>query len=261
MIDSKNEYQVPAVVRAVAVLDYLGHRSEASFTTIHKDLGLPKSSALALLRTLVDQGILRVSSNGVYTLGLRLFELGTLAVRRMDIRKEALPHMRALVDKVRLTCHLGVLDGAESVYLVKVECDQALVVNSWEGKRVSLHSSGLGKSLLIVADRDMSEKLIAEMPMERRTKKTITSRDEFIKHLEEARRKGWTIDDEEEVEGIRCIGVPVFGLEKLPLSLSIAGPIAQLPYHRLEELAGYIMNTARELEKSLGLTNSVRGLR
>lgn len=261
MNDPKNEYQVPAVVRAVAVLDYLGHRSGASFTTIHKDLGLPKSSALALLKTLVEQGILRVSSEGVYTLGLRLFELGSLAVRRLDIRKEALPHMRAIVDKVQLTCHLGVLDGAESVYLAKVECDQALVVNSWEGKRLHLHSSALGKSLLLVADRDVAERLVAEMPLDRHTKNTITSRDEYLKHLEEARRKGWTIDDEEDVEGIRCIGVPVFGLDKLPLALSISGPLAQVPYHRLDELAGSLMNAARNLEKSLGVTNSARSSR
>lgn len=255
MSDSKSDYQVPAVVRAIAVLDYLGHKPGASFTAIHTDLGLPKSSALALLKTLVAQGILRVSSDGGYKLGLRLFELGSLAVRRLDIRKEAVPHMRRLVDKVQLTCHLGVLDGMESVYLAKVECDQALVVNSWEGKRVHLHSSALGKSLLIVADRELSERVIADMPMDRYTKNTITSREDFVRHLEEGRRKGWNIDDEEDVEGIRCVSVPVYGLDSVPLALSISGPVAQVSYRRLDELATALKDTARELERSLGVTS------
>lgn len=103
MIDSKNEYQVPAVVRAVAVLDYLGHTGrKQAFATIHKDLGSSKEQCIGPAENAGRSGNPAASSNGFYTLGLRLFELGTLAVRRMDIRKEALPHMRALVDKVRL---------------------------------------------------------------------------------------------------------------------------------------------------------------
>ncbi|GAB7079417.1 IclR family transcriptional regulator [Megalodesulfovibrio paquesii] len=259
MDDPKHTDQVPALARALAILDFVGHKPGATFTLIHTGLGLPKSSVHMLLKTLVAQGILRISTDGGYTLGLRLFELGALAVSRLDVRKEALPLMQRLVEKVQLTCHLGILEGMESVYLAKVECKQAVIVNSWEGKRVSLSTSALGKSLLLGATPQLFEEIVQAMPLTIRTPNSISSREAFAAHLQEARRKGWTIDDEEDVPGIRCVGAPVFGLEGQPVSLSVSGPTNQVPYHRLEELAASVMETARQLSHLFGVRSAPQG--
>lgn len=258
MAAANKKDQVPAIARAMAVLDFISRKPGASFTAIHTELGLPKSSAYLLVKSLVSHGILRVSSDGGYTLGLRLYELGMCAVSRFDIRKEALPLMQKLVDRVRLTCHLGILEGMESVYLAKVECDQAVVVKSWEGKRVSLSSSALGKSLLLAASPEKYNELVSSLPFHRSTPKSITSRKKFLEHMEEARRKGWTIDDEEAEPGIRCVGAPVYGLEDQPVSLSLAGPSNQVPFDRVEDLAEELIGTARELAQIVGLRASTR---
>lgn len=80
-----------------------------------------------------------------YYLGLRLYELGNKAAEQYDIKKIALPILEEIRDNTGLTCHLGVLEGDAPIYLLKVESPQAIVIRSWEGKRLSLHSSGLGR--------------------------------------------------------------------------------------------------------------------
>lgn len=255
MTDLKQIKQVPAVERAFTVIDYISRSPGATFTSIRQELNIPKSSLHTLLNTLVLQGILCTSSGGGYTLGLRLFELGSLAVGRLDIRKEAQPLMHQLVDKVQLTCHLGILEGTESVYLVKVECKQAIVVKSWEGKRGSLIHSAMGKSLLLMIQQDELEELVQKVSFAQHTPSSISSREAFFKHLEIAKHRGWTIDDEEDVHGIRCVGAPVLGIEGQPMALSISGPIDQVPYHRVEELAESVMETARQLSHNLGVRN------
>lgn len=253
MEKAKQSGQIPAISRAVAVLDFVGLKPGCSFTTIHSELGLPKSSAYMLIKTLVSLGLLRISSGGGYTLGLRLFELGALSVRHLDVRKEALPLMRKLTNEVQLTSHLGILEGAEGVYLAKVECNQAIIVNSWEGKRVSLNTSALGKSLLLSAGPELFNELVRTLPLHQATKSSIITREAFIEHIEEARRKGWTIDDEEADAGTRCVGTPVYGIQGPPLSLSVAGPSNQVPYRRMEELAHSLMEVSRQLSHSLGV--------
>lgn len=253
MASSPPKTQVPALSRAVAILDYIGRKPGSSFTAIHTELGLPKSSTYMLLKTLVELGLLRLSSGSQYTLGLRLYELGGLAVRHLDVRKEALPLMKELTQEVQLTSHLGILDGTEGVYLAKVDCDQALIVNSWEGKRVSLNASSLGKALLLSASHDMYNKLIDSIHFHDDPGKAANGRDAFIREIEEARSKGWTVDDEEDVPGLRCVGTPIYGLNGPPLSLSVAGPATQVPYHRMEELAARLMDVSKQLSRNLGV--------
>lgn len=258
MAESKKSDQVPAISRAVAVLDFVGHKPGSSFTTIHKELGLPKSTAYMLIKTLVSLGLLRISSGGGYTLGLRLFELGGLSVRHLDVRNEALPLMRKLTHDVQLTSHLGILEGMEGVYLAKVESDQTIIVKSWEGKRVSLSASALGKSLLLAASPELFSELIKIMPFNETSPQAINNREQFLTHLEEARHKGWTTDDEEAEPGTRCVGTPVYGLEGPPISLSVAGPSNQLPFRRMEELAKKLMEVSKQLSHSLGVRSASR---
>ncbi len=258
MTDSKKSDQVPAISRAVAVLDFVGHIPGSSFTTIHKELDLPKSTAHMLIKTLVSHGLLRLSTEGGYTLGLRLFELGGLSIQHLDVRKEALPLMRKLTNDIQLTSHLGILEGTEGVYLAKVECDQAIIVKSWEGKRVSLNTSALGKSLLLAASPELFAELIKTLPLHEDTPKSISTREAFSQHIEEARLRGWTTDDEEAEPGTRCVGTPVYGLEGPPISLSVAGPSNQVPYHRMEELAEKLMEVSKQISHSLGVRSASR---
>ena len=139
---------VPALVRGFAILDLIGKNPGLDFTAIHTRLRLPKSSAHNLLTTLSQLGVIRIQPDRGFVLGLKLTELGNFAAAQRFSETEFLPLLRNLAAELRLTCHLGVMEGREAVYLSKVECDHPIQVNSWVGKRFSLHCSALGKVLL-----------------------------------------------------------------------------------------------------------------
>jgi DNA-binding IclR family transcriptional regulator len=118
----QENYHVPAVIRALDILEFLFSQKEATFTEIHTRLGIPKSSAYHILGTLISRGYIRFAGDSSkYSLGLRLVELGTKSSSFIDLRTEALPVLRELVAKTKETCNLGIIDNTEGVYIAKLE--------------------------------------------------------------------------------------------------------------------------------------------
>ena len=146
--DEPERSEAPALTRSFAILELIAREPGLGFAAIRTRLGLPNSSCHHLLSTLCQVGALQAQPDRGYMLGLRLFELGTIAAGQRQLEPVALPFLRRLAEAVQLTCHLGVMEGHHAVYLSKVECIREIRVNTWAGKRLSLHSSSLGKVLL-----------------------------------------------------------------------------------------------------------------
>jgi DNA-binding IclR family transcriptional regulator len=252
MIMAMNKlYEVPAISRALDILEYLYKKKEATFTNIYAELGLPKSSAYSILTTLESRGyIRRFAQGGSYGLGLRLFELGNLAASRIDIRKETLPFLMELAIKTNQTCHLGVLDETEGVYMEKVESSRPVIMNSWLGKRLSLHSTSIGKVLLAWQNKQKLEQILNEIVLHRYTSKTIILREELREHLAVVREQGYALDDEENEPEIRCVAGPVFDINgEIIAAISISGLTTQMNLDRLPELIDQVKDTTRSLSR------------
>ena len=247
-------YQVPAVVRALNIIEYVGRNQEASFTEIFSDLGLPKSSTYQILNTLAQRGYLRHRGDSAkFSLGFRLFEAGNQAVARLDARTEAMPILRGLVERTGETCHLGILEGREGVYLAKVEGTKTFRLHSWEGKRLPLHSTAMGKVFLAWLDPAELEEFLDELNLERFTENTITDPTRLREHLALIREQGWALDDQENEAHIRCISAPVRGLEgRVNAALSISGLATQFSGDYLRELSSLVRAACQELSGKLG---------
>jgi DNA-binding IclR family transcriptional regulator len=243
---------VPALGRGFAILDLLAKEPGLSFTEIHKRLGLPKSSAHHLVASLVDLGMLQCQADGGYVLGLRLFELGAAAAGQRRIDREAHPVLTALAWKETLTCHLGVLEGHQAVYLSKVECDQEIKVNTWIGKRLCLNRSALGKALIAwLPDAEIAE-LATHVDWEAKTAKTIGDVDGLRADLALVRQRGWALDDEEDVLNIRCIAAPVHDEKgRVIAAISAVGTVLQMVDERLEPLAAKVIEAAAKISAIL----------
>ena len=203
------DYVVPAVMRALDVFEFLGRNQSASFENIFTKIGIPKSSAYQLLLTLESRGYLRrVGEGKKYALGLRLFELRNLSVSQLNIREEAIPILRELMHKTNSTCHLGILDGIDAVYLVKTEGTQPVRINSWEGKRIAFHSTSMGKVLLAWRDEESIDEILNQTTLSGFTKNSITDRNELKKHLQMVKKRGWALNDQENEPDIRCVAAP-----------------------------------------------------
>src|SRR3954465_11476784 len=204
----KQENPSVAVERALGMLEAVAQEPDGlSNAEISRKLQIPKSSASYILRTLEQQNYLnRDDQSGKYRVGLKILSLSRGALSGIDVREVALPIMRRLVDKTNLTCHLAILDGPEAVYIEKVEPTGFIRMDTWVGRRMRVHATSVGKSLVAHISSERLEKMIAERSMEKRTPKTITTLPRLLKELEKVRTQGYAVDDEENNLGARCLG-------------------------------------------------------
>jgi len=251
--DMTSKPTVPALVRGFAILDLLAREPGLSFTDIHTRLLLPKSSAFHLLATLCRLGVLQSQPDGRYGLGLRLSELGAAAAAQMPIDREAQPFLRALARRAQLTCHLGVLEGHQAVYLCKEECEQEIKINNtWVGKRLALNRSALGKILLAWQPEAEIDALMPLVDWDRKTPSTLCSPAELKADLALVRTRGWATDDEEDVPNIRCVAAPVRdGKGNVIAAISAVGTILQVSRQRFEILAGELLGLSAEITRNI----------
>lgn len=242
---------VPALDKMVRICDYLDNRRGATFSQIFQDLDLPKSSTSTLLNALVMHGILRQEKNKYY-LGLKLHEWGDKSLEQFDIAKIAKPMMSKLRDETNLTCHLGVLDGLYPVYIAKIENDQAIGIRTWIGKKLPLHSSGVGKALIAWLPEEKIDQLIPEEKLTKYTDTTITSKKQLKKELAKIRTQGWAYDNQEDVQGVHCIAAPIFNKNNEPIAaISISGVLFQLPKDKIEKYSILVRKACQALTNKL----------
>jgi DNA-binding IclR family transcriptional regulator len=184
-------------------------------------------------------------------LGLKLYELGNTAVARFDIKKEAIPILKELAIKTNQTAHLGILNGMEGNYLEKIESSRPIQLKSFPGKRISLHSSAIGKVLLAWQPKEIRHKILQTISLPRFTDNTITSRDELVKHLDRVIELGFACDDEENEPDVRCLGAPVWGARnEVIAAISIAGLSSQFTEADRTDMLFHVKEASKKLSMS-----------
>jgi DNA-binding IclR family transcriptional regulator len=251
---AKRIYRVPAVWRALDILEYLGNNGEASFMEIYPNLDIPKSSVYQILETLQSRGYVRkVGDSQKLFLGFKLVALGAQTVSRLDIRAEAMPFLNELNSRTKMTCHLSILDGLEGVYLIKVESSHLIRMNSYEGKRLPLHSTATGKSLLAWLDEKRMEEMLKKIKLKRLTGKTITKVADLKRNLELVRKRGWAFDDRENEAHIRGIAAPILNIKgEVIAAISLAGLETQINSDNLIDLSELVKTTAQKISAQMG---------
>lgn len=243
-----------AVERALNILEAAAHRHDGlTNSEISRKLGIPKSSASYILRTLERRGYLRRDAeSGRYRLGLKILSLGGDAQANLDIADVALPFMRALEEKIHMTVHLAVLDQGEAVYIEKVEAPGFFKVNTWVGRRMFLHSTSVGKCLLAWLPKQEAETIVKQEGLKRRTPRTITTMTRLFAELERVKDEGYAIDDEENSLGARCLGAPVFDVAgNVIAALGASGTLTQVDEASMPRLAEAVKETARRISRQL----------
>jgi DNA-binding IclR family transcriptional regulator len=243
-----------AVERALNILETAAHRRDGlTNSEISRKLGIPKSSASYILRTLERRGYLRrEAESGRYRLGLKILSLGGDVQANLDIADVALPFMRALVEKIHMTVHLAKLDQGEAVYIEKVEAPGFFKVNTWVGRRMFLHSTSVGKCLLAWLPKHEVEALVKQQGLKKRTPKTITTMTKLLADLEHIKEEGHAVDDEENSLGARCLGAPVFDVTgNVVAALGASGTLTQVDEASMPRIAEALKETARRISRQL----------
>ena len=243
-----------AVERALNILEAAAQRRDGlTNSELSRKLAIPKSSASYILRTLEKRGYLRRDSNsGRYRLGLKILSLGGDAQANLDIADVALPFMRALVERIHLTVHLAVIDQGEAVYIEKVEAPGFFKVNTWDGRRMYLHSTSVGKCLLAWLTKHEIELLVKQQGLKKRTPKTIVTMTKLLADLEHVKHEGYAVDDEENSLGARCLGAPVFdAMGNVAAALGASGTLTQVDEANMTRIVEALKDTARRVSRQL----------
>lgn len=247
--------KMPAIARMMSILSHLEKNGASTPASLIADLGLPKSTLYVLLEEMCHFNLIGRDDKGRYRLWMRLIELGHNASTQYAIRDVGRPFLERLARDANLLCHLGILGGEKAFYILKVESPGSISVRSREGKELSLNRSSMGKCLLAWQQDGHIEYLVNAQDYTPVTRRTITDKNELLAQLSIIRERGWALDDEEDVENIRCVAAPVFGVNnEICGAISAVGASFQIPDERIVDLAEMVKACARDLSLRLGAT-------
>ncbi|MBV9231867.1 MAG: IclR family transcriptional regulator, partial [Chloroflexi bacterium] len=196
--------------------------------------GIPRATAHRLLKTLVHHELLIRTSESKYRMSLRLLELGTAALATSTLQQEVYPFLVALVQATQETAHFAVIDGYHVGYAAKVDSPHPIRMYSYVGWRGPLHATAAGKVLLAFSDSAFMRSVL-EMPLNPFTARTKLDREQLLEELRCIRSSGYAVDDEELLDGLMCIAVPVVLHDRLYGAISLSGPKGRMSALPLKE--------------------------
>ncbi|RMI27991.1 IclR family transcriptional regulator [Nocardia stercoris] len=219
--------------RASLLLDAFDGPGRLNLAQIVRRTGLPRSSAHRMLERLVQLRWLRREGRD-YQLGIRLVELGSLAVHQDRLHRAAKPFLHELHRVTGLVVHLAVLDGPDVVFLDKIGGDLSTAIPSRVGGRRPAHCTAAGKAILASADPRRLDDIVTG-PANAQTRYSITSRAQLNAQLEKVRTHGIAVEREESTPGVGCLAAPIGDLgEAAVAAVSVCGPVDRMQFdHRL----------------------------
>jgi len=212
-----SENFVTSLQKGLSVLEaFTPDRPVMKLQDLTSSTGMPKTTVFRLLRTLTSLNYLRFNTTTrEYSLGPKAMSLGYTTLASLDLREIARSYLEELSRLSGQNVNLGILDGAEVVYIDRITKKQLIKTDHTVGSRVSVHATALGRAILAYLNREEFEKIWKKMlanPVE--GQELGTKHEEFLGMLKEVRRKGYSLNNEEFIKGIRAIGAPIFNARR-----------------------------------------------
>ncbi|WP_247004421.1 IclR family transcriptional regulator [Halosolutus gelatinilyticus] len=245
-------YPVQAAATTFRIIETLHDLNGAGVAELAGELDMPKSTVHDHLQTLNEAEYL-VNENGTYHVGARFLELGGFARSQMKLYQVASPEIRTLAEETGEHANLMIEEHGKGIFLNKFKGDAAVNLDTYIGKRVHLHTTALGKSILSYRPESDVDEIIDRHGLPSVTDQTITDEAELKAELKEIRERGYAIDDEERVIGMRCVAAPICDENNDPLgAISVSGPTNRFDDRVFEgEIPKNVLSTANVIEVNM----------
>lgn len=240
--------------KAIDVLEAVGDAPQGlSQGEITQRLALPRTTVYRLLATLVARGLLRRDPlRKVYCLGFRCFEMARKAYAAPDLVAAAAGELRALRDLTGETSYLATLDGLEVISLERYDGAHSQRSSAALGQRKPVYCTSQGKAILSAMAAEARDAVIRDIQLRALTPNTLTDRRRLSAELKITAARGWAMDDEEILVGVRCVGAPIIDSEgRVRGAISVAGPAWRITRERAELLGPEIAESARRVGAQL----------
>ena len=247
---------VQSLDRAFDLLELLCRsRSGMTIGALSAETGLHKSTVHRLLSSMCRRGFVqRDAATSIYRAGMHLCELSSYIVENLDVVDLARAPLERLNEKTGETVHLVMQEGCDIVYIHKVEnTTGAIRMFSRIGMRRPLYCTGGGKAILATWPEDEVRALWRESEIRPWTVHTIVNEDAFLREMEQVRRKGYALDNEENELGVRCIAAAVVDYRgRASYAISVSAPISRMSDARIAELRIPVLEVRDEVTAALG---------
>lgn len=254
-VDTQRSGSVQSVDRALALLEILGEDEEGyRLIDLAARAGLSPSTVHRLLTTLEKRRFVQFDqSDGLWHVGRQAFQVGSTFARQRNFVAPALPFLRRLRDQTRETANLGVADDGKVIFLAQVESREIMRAITRVGGSAPMVNSGMGKAMLACYGPADLATIVATHGMHKLTPRSVTRVTQLREQLNEIRKTGFSVDDEEFLTGLRCIASVVYNHQGEPLcAISVSGLAQRLTDERVASIGPLVAGVAGELTLALG---------
>jgi len=244
--------QVKSVSTLFSILEHLKENQGMGVTELSRELEMSKGSVHRYLKTLVDVGY-AVNNDGTYDLGLRFLDFGSYVRDQYPFNEFIHPKTQQLAEETGERSQYLVKEHGRGIYLHRERGEHAVKTDARVGKVVYLHTTAAGKAILSEMPREQVDEIIDRHGLIEQTKNTITEREQLYETLDQIREQGYALNEEEHVQGLVAVGVPINHPDGYVLGgMSVSGPATRIK-DRIEDrtIPRMLLGTADEIELNL----------
>lgn len=236
-------------LKVLEILELLSQTKEGyGLGEIATLLKIPKGSLFPVIHTLEDKKYISIDRQTLkYTLGIKCYEIGNRYISNINVAEEIQAVVKKVVCQCGETSHFAILDGRETVYLMKEESPETIRMVSSVGKRISAHATAIGKALLSMYDKEVIKELY-HSGLEQITPKTITDMEILCSQIEEIKKEKVAYESEESSLNVTCIAVPIEKRGEVVAAISVSVPIFRAGEVKMEHIKEVLLKEKKELE-------------
>lgn len=217
--------------------------------------GIHKSTAHRFLKHLERERYLIRTEAGAYLIGPRLSQMSTRGSQSATLQSVARPFLGELWKSTQETVNLAILDQGTVLYVDVIESPHEFRFSSRVGTRRSLHVTALGKALAAFLPAELRENILSSITFQPATPHTILNLLQFREELQKIREQGYAVDDEEAVQGARCVSAPILNSANEAIAaVSVSGPVTRVGPNQVAGLAGAVSSAAHAISAAMGFS-------
>lgn len=245
-----------ALDRATTVLYSLAaHPTGISLADLSRETGLTMTTAHRILASLRSKNLAREMSDGLHGVGIGTLVLSGAYLAGIDLRSEALPHLKELNEATGETCHLGMLTSPHVVYIEKLDSRHPVRMVSRVGSVMPAVRTAMGKAILSSASAEVVNRVLEDS---RSQLGIVEDADAFAEQLQHDGAQGFSTDLEENEPGICCVGAAIFDqFGRSEAAVSVSTPVERFDANRLDEFGALVRGTADRISQALGYLTDV----
>jgi DNA-binding IclR family transcriptional regulator len=247
--------KIASVQKAIDILNLFNSDiPEMGNKEIAIKLNIPTGTVSGLIYTLKANHYLDQNpENQKYRLGLKLLDRASVLLDQIDIRKLAYPQLKELSKWSGESVNLAVLDEGEIVYIERLHSAHPLGINYELGRTEPIHSTALGKAIVAHLPQNEIAALLNDYNFFSVTRNTIIDKHKFEDELAAIRERGYSLDDEENEIGGRCVSAPILDKKSYPIAaISVSIPIHRIPDKRIKEYGKKLLEATRAVSRIIG---------